>query len=264
MIDVSFEHLISYITARINVIKADGSGTSIGTGFIYVAPLNDEKNRSVVLLISNKHVFGDPSGTLQILMNNKTDSGEPDYGNIQTFNQQDFSNAYFSHPDDLVDLACVNVTEFVHHNVFFRNLDAKFLTPYDEKQVAPGSSVIFVGYPENRFDVVNNLPIIRRGSIASLPSLDFNGKPQVVIDAQVFQGSSGSPVFVSSNNQYHLLGVVSETMIRHSKLQTLPTNHTSVGVEQILGLGIVIKRKKVEELIELAASHFLEKANKNS
>jgi len=264
MITDSFEHLISFITARINVIKADGSGASIGTGFIYKAFLNDEKSRFVILLISNKHVFGDSSGTLQIHMNKKTDIDEPDYGNIHVFNQPDFSNAYFPHPDDSVDLACVNVTEFSTHGVFYKSLDAKFLESYDEKLVAPGTSVIFVGYPENRYDVVNNLPIIRKGSIASLPSLDFNGKPQVIIDAQVFQGSSGSPVFVSSNNKYHLLGVVSETMIRHSKLQTLPANHSSVGVEQILGLGIVIKRKKVEELIELASNHFLEKANKNS
>jgi len=49
MLDHTFEHLISFITARINVIKTDGSGTSIGTCFIRATPLNGGADRSMVL-----------------------------------------------------------------------------------------------------------------------------------------------------------------------------------------------------------------------
>ena len=264
MLDHTFEHIISFITARINVTRSDGSGTSIGTGFMHTTPLNDGTDRSIVLLISNKHVYADPTSTLQIIMNKKTDTGEPDYGNTQAFSQNNFSDIYYPHPDDDVDLACINATQFSQGNVFYKILDKKFLEPYEEKEVAPGIDVLFVGYPENRFDVVNNLPIVRKGSIASLPSIDFNGKPQMIIDAQVFQGSSGSPVFVASKNRYTLLGVVSETMIRHSELQTLPTNHIGLGVQQILGLGLVIKYEKVIELIESATEQFLEREKASS
>lgn len=259
MTDTSFEHHICYIAVRIAVVLPGQAGVSIGTGFLYKAPLNDAEGRSITLLVSNKHVFANPLGTLQMHINRRTDDGNPDYGNIHVFEQNDFSGFYYPHPENEVDLACVNVSAITHQNVYIKNLHQEFLDEFDASKVLVGSDVIFVGYPENRYDVINNIPIIRKGSVASLPSLDFNNKPQIIIDAQVFQGSSGSPVFSIIDGRYYLLGVVSETMIRHSKLQTLPTNHAQVGVQQILGLGIVIKQSKVKELIEYAVTQFLER-----
>ena len=243
-----FEHQVCYLTARILVQLPNGA-TSIGTGFLYMTPIPSHPDRSVILLVSNKHVFSDPSGTLQISFNAKTTGGEPDYGNVQTFRQEGFSTIYYQHPDDDVDLACVNISAISGSNIYFKNLHDSFLEPIDLNTIPPSSDVIFVGYPENRFDSIHNLPIIRKGSIASVPSVDFNGRPQIVIDAQVFQGSSGSPVFVATAGNYRLLGVVSETMIRHAQLQTIPVGHPALAVQQILGLGIVIKQSKVVELI---------------
>ena len=154
-------------------------------------------------------------------------------------------------------MACLNVSVIARANPFYKYIDNTLLKLIDYDKVAPGSDVLFVGYPENRYDVVNNLPLIRKGSIASMPSVDFNGKGQIVIDAQIFPGSSGSPVFVAWDDWYSLLGVVSQTMIRHSQLQALPANVQLVGVEQILELGIVIKQKHVRELIDYTVSEFI-------
>ena len=55
MTEQFFEHQIAYITARIEVRLRNA--ISIGTGFFYNAPLNVEGNRSIMLLISNRHVF---------------------------------------------------------------------------------------------------------------------------------------------------------------------------------------------------------------
>ena len=79
-----------------------------------------------------------------------------------------------------------------------------------------------------------------------------------------FPGSSGSPVFVDWDGKYSLLGVVSQTMIRHSQLQTLPANVPQVGVEQMLGLGIVIKQKHVCELIDYAVNEYMRKTTPSS
>ena len=87
---------------------------------------------------------------------------------------------------------------------FFHYLFDEFLAPINYEKIALGSDVIFVGYPENRYDVVNNLPLIRKGSIASMPNINFNGKGQIVIDAQIFPGSSGSPVFVDWDGKYSI------------------------------------------------------------
>lgn len=244
-----FEHQVCFLTARILVQFTNGT-SSIGTGFLYMTPLPSRPDRSVILLISNKHVFSDTAGMLQISFNAKLENGEPDYGNVQTFSQDGFSTIYYPHPDDEVDLACLNISAITGSNIYYKNLHDSFLEPIDLETIPPSSDVIFVGYPENRFDSKHNLPIIRKGSIASLPAVDFNGRPQIVIDAQVFQGSSGSPVFVATGGQYRLLGVVSETMIRHAQLQTVPTGQSTLAIQQILGLGIVIKQSKVVELIE--------------
>jgi hypothetical protein len=245
----SFEHQICHLTARV-LVQLSNNSASIGTGFLYVRPLPNHTDRSVILLVSNKHVFSDVTGKLQISFNSKLSNGEPDYGNIHNFEQDNFSTIYYPHPDVDVDLACVNISNISSHNVYFKNLHDSFLQPLNYESIPPGTDVIFVGYPENRYDVKNNLPLIRKGSIASVPQVEFNGRPQIVIDAQVFQGSSGSPVFVVTEGHYKLLGVVSETMIRHSQLQTIPAVHSTLAVQQILGLGIVIKQPKVIELID--------------
>jgi hypothetical protein len=195
---------------------------------------------------------------LILSLNKKKEDGSPDYGNVIKFEVINFNNIYYAHDNPEIDLAYVNVSTIAETPAFIKFLTRDFLRPINYEFVAPGTEVIFVGYPANRFDIVNNLPLTRKGAIASLPDIDFNGRGQVVIDAQVFQGSSGSPVFVADGNTYTLLGLVSETMIRHSQLQTLPTTMSVLGIEQILGLGIVIKQKYIKELIDNTINKFIQ------
>ena len=212
------------------------------------------------MLISNKHVLlgsediSESDRKIIIHLNQKRDDGMPDLGNIHQFNIGNFEHRYYPHPNPDIDLACFDVTDILGENVHFTYVDKDHLNPIDYSKVAPGSEVIFVGYPENRYDTVNNLPLIRTGSIASMPDVDFNGRGQIVIDAQVFPGQSGSPVFVKSGSQTSFLGVVYQTMVKDSQLQILPTNTPRIGVEQMLGLGIVIKQKHVIELIDYTVS----------
>ena len=256
MSQLGFEHEIAYITARIAIQNPDAT-ISIGTGFFYHASLQEGTDRALILLISNKHIFVNPMGRLIISLNCRKQDGTPEFGNIVTFDQVGFADAYFVHPNPDVDLACVNVSGITRTNAFYMTLSDIFLKPIDYERVTLASNVIFVGYPENRYDIVNNLPLIRSGTIASMPTVNFNGKGQIVIDGQIFPGSSGSPVFVAWEGEYSLLGVVSETLIRHSQLQTLPANMPPVGVQQILGLGIVVKQEHIRELIDFAVSEFL-------
>ncbi len=253
---MSLQQELPYLTTRID-IRMYNNKSSIGTGFFFgldIVP-NDEKGRKL-MLISNKHVLlgseniSDSDRELIIHLNRKKDNGMPDLGNIQQFNINNFKYRYYPHPNPDIDLACFDVTNILSEYIYFRYLDKGLLNPIDYRRVAPGSEVIFVGYPENRFDMRNNLPLIRTGSIASMPDVDFNGRGEVVIDAQVFPGQSGSPVFVRSGHSSALLGVVCETMVKNSQLQILPANMDGVGVEQILGLGIVIKQRHVIELID--------------
>ena len=56
--------------------------------------------------------------------------------------------------------------------------------------------IVMVGYPNGIWDSVNNQPVFRKGITSTHPELEYNGKPEFLIDAACFNGSSGSPVFI--------------------------------------------------------------------
>ena len=149
-------------------------------------------------------------------------------------------------------LACVDVTLLEHVRVegkplYIKYLDDKFLTPINYEKVAPGSDVLFVGYPNDFYDTRNNLPLARKGSLSSIPSVDFGGKGELVIDAEVFGGSSGSPVFTHWDKKSRLLGVLSRSVDRTERLvgRTI-----AIAVKEHIGLGIIVKQRHVQELID--------------
>ena len=239
MVGQSFNHMAAYIATRVRTETLSENGPIVvtGTGFFYTTSLtlNDGAVRNKLLLISNKHVLCGGAGVMTIELNQEKDDKTPDYGKVKTFTYSGFADRYFAHPDESVDLACVDVSELTQTDAFVRYINDSFLTPIDYLKVGLGSDVLFIGYPDDRYDTVNNLPLVRKGTLASMPDIDFNGEGKIVIDAQVFPGSSGSPVFIDWDGTYKLLGVISETMIRG---------------QQILGLGIVVKQRHVRELID--------------
>lgn len=150
----------------------------------------------------------------------------------------------------------------VGNYLYFKFVSYDMIADFTEPELSIAEGIYFVGYPDNRFDESNNLPLVRTGIIASDPKHDFNGIPEFVIDAQVFPGSSGSPVYIDltfeniRNGQIalgarnlKLLGVVSATMIRNNILTAINTS-TSMGTQEVLGLGIVFKATEIKRLID--------------
>lgn len=248
-----FEEQLFFTTVRITITTKGGIGASIGTGFLYRVPVSEDQ--SCILLVSNRHVYGDPHNSIQLNFHKRhpNDPGRPLLGQTFSIHDKNFSSVFTAHPDPSVDLACINVSKIGDEqlSVFYKNLDDTIITDFDHERLLPGNDVWFVGYPENRFDTKNNLPILRRGYIASIPKVDFEGRSEFLIDAQVFRGSSGSPVFINLGGKFKLVGVVTQTMIKNEKVQAVPTAHV-LGVFQILGLGIVLKANLLKELLDTA------------
>lgn len=59
-----------------------------------------------------------------------------------------------------------------------------------------GQDVLILGFPLGLQDPLNNLPIVRRATIASSFSHQFKGEPYFLTDARLHRGMSGSPVVV--------------------------------------------------------------------
>ncbi len=260
-----FQEQVFFATVRITLPDSSGTGASIGTGFIYRVPIVPGKD--VLLLISNRHVYGDANNPIHLVFHRQDDSdpNRPDLGKSVQLSGTQFDSIYTGHPDSDIDLACINISPIGHNDppIFHKHISETLLPDFDHEDLLPGNEVWFVGYPANRFDTKHNLPVLRRGYIASIPKVDFEGREEFLIDAQVFPGSSGSPVFTAIGGKFRLVGVVTQTMIKNEKLQAIPTA-VSYGVQQTIGLGIVLKASLIPPLIEAATGKIREELKANS
>jgi hypothetical protein len=249
-----FEGQMFFTTVRITVARDNGEGSSVGTGFLVRATIPNHPDRMAVLLVSNKHVYHNPRNPVELRFHcqNAQAPSFPDLSRHVQYTSNDFVGIYEEHPNPAIDLACLNISFMANpqHHVFWKGLPPEMFSDFSEKELLPGKQVWFVGYPANRFDVAHNLPILRVGYIASEPTVDFNAKPQFLIDAQVFPGSSGSPVIATLEKKFKLLGVLTQVMIRNQRIESIPVADAQC-IELGLGLGIVYKAHLVRELIDI-------------
>jgi len=244
-----------------------------GTGFLYLSA-TDAGNQ--LFLVTNRHVVEDNSRGGQanklVVKFIKADAdGKPDLGKFTYVNFDEFTLSHWiGHPDPEIDLVIIPIGRYVEAlNKMGQNPYFKYLTKDIVFQVGANpeldalEEVLFVGYPNGLFDAVNHLPLFRRGITASSVNIDFDGKPNFIIDAGVYPGSSGSPVFihdqgwirdrkgnVSNDSRTILLGIISKTYFRTTDAEIAEdTVALSAKVQEIIGLGIVIKARCIHETI---------------
>jgi hypothetical protein len=134
--------------------------------------------------------------------------------------------------------------------------------------------VFMYGYPIGLWDQYNNLPIVRKGVLASHPALPFSGKPMGAVDIATFPGSSGSPLFILSdggavNDKYGnvwnrkvccFLGVLTERARMRTDhmidMASIPVQHQNIEDEGFLPihLGYYIKSSEIKRLAAKAVS----------
>lgn len=245
----SFEQQILLSTVLIDV-----KGIGTGTGFIVAVPVPSKSgNKNVTFLISNAHVFlGLKQPTTVKIHGSWLPGMKP---NLEKSDSIEIQGAkFFAHPDGKTDLACAVISSFVgDRTVISTPLD--MLSDFTEATLTVGRDISYVGYPSGYYDEAHNLPLLRRGYIASAPKIDFNGLPMFVIDAQVVGGSSGSPVFsqVGPNGTMKLIGVVTEQVSQNTLvIQKLSDPAHPIVLGQTIGLGNVIKATEVRKLIDFA------------
>lgn len=255
-----FDQLL-FTTLRIECLDATGEVFSIGTGFLLQRPVGDDKYK--LYLVSNKHVLC-ASDSIAISFS-KIQKDSDDKKNIVRIPIHSLKNNIVCHKDLSVDIAvleCTGLFIMLPSKLYYKAVSYDMLATFKEPELSVAESIYFVGYPDNRYDKTNNLPLLRKGTISSYPKYDFNGDPVFIIDAQVFPGSSGSPVYIDltyenmrngqiifGKKEIKLLGIVSATMIRNNKLKSIETK-TQYLSEEVLGLGIVYKSTAIKQLID--------------
>lgn len=259
-------------TIRIEVKTKDGIAT--GTGFFYQFEIDEAK---IPVIVTNKHVIKD--GVEGILIFSVSDNE----GNIIEAKKHyltitEFEKAWILHPDNNIDLCIMPIAQILEENLkqninFVCNVLRKedIINDKEIKDLSKLEDVTIIGYPDGIWDSYNNLPILRRGITATPICYDFENTPKFLIDAAIYGGSSGSPVFIFNQGSYSinnalyagsrmkLVGIVyavAQHMITgEMKIIDIPTVNKPISIMQIPNnLGVVIKANQLFAFEEIIAN----------
>lgn len=264
----SIAEMLFFTTVRIDTKSEKSNGS--GTGFIFN---HTYKGNSYPFIVTNKHVVnGYKDGGITFI---QKENEKPKYGQAFRLDLQDFEKCWFGHADPKVDIAVAPLAHLVEHmnklgvEVFFKSVSTENI-PIEQSlnEIDAIEEVVFIGYPNGIWDSKNFIPVARKGSTATPLSIDFELEKKFLIDASVFGGSSGSPVFIYNTGTYgtkggpakvgtrfHFVGVIAavyqKTEANEIISVPIPTTNVPVAInKQMIDLGIVFKAVTVVETIE--------------
>lgn len=262
---LSLAEQLAHSTVRIECDLPEGIGT--GTGFFY--SLDQNGDRHVPVIVTNKHVVANAKKGRFLLTLRGTD-GLPNVGKCKAYELDQFEQRWMPHPDPTVDLCVMPMAPLLQEaeksntQFFFSTLDRGLIPSASEIDDMVGlESITMVGYPNGLWDSTNNLPIFRRGVLATDYKRDWNGKKEFLIDAACFPGSSGSPVMLFEVGGYQtkkgtfmgtsrvkLLGVLyagpQHTVEGEIRVVLVPTQQKAISLVGIPNnLGIIIKAEQL-------------------
>lgn len=261
---------LAYCTVRLECDLSTGD-VSVGTGFFF--NFAEDGDKSIPAIVTNRHVVqGASLGRFQLTVAGQ--DGGPLIGTTVAVALDDFESRWVTHPSPHIDLCAMPIAPLLHEahskgkTVFYRSFSVgQVATDAELEDLDQIEDIIMIGYPTGLWDQKNNMPIFRRGATATHPARDWNGKPEFMIDAASFPGSSGSPVVLFSRGGYtdkkgntilggqrlKLLGVLyagpqyvagGEIRILPVPTSNKPVVHTAIPVH----LGIVVKAKLLMDI----------------
>ncbi len=260
-----------FTTVKIDTRDQNGKVTGHGTGFIFGHTVN---GKNYPFIVTNKHVVSDAAGGAITFHRGK--DKKISLGDGYCLNFEKWRDNWTGHPDPDVDIIVCPFEPYRKYaqqngvELFYRSVSTEIIpSPEEIENLDAIEPVTFIGYPDGIWDKKNLLPIARRGTTASPIEVDFNGAPQFIIDASVFGGSSGSPVFVyhegsfgvkTGNVQFgarlFFVGVIASVFYKTEVNEIIecpiPTQLTiSVSRNrEMIDLGVVFKARTVVETIE--------------
>ena len=265
--------------------KPDAIHETRGSGFLLLRQISGDaaaKRYSYqVLLITNKHMLPPEHGSckqvnVRVTVRTGTEIQIKDVPIDIIDKQGRYLPSVALHPDPLVDVAAINISEDL------QNANAGFLedvlkthqalttdllinrSDMKEAAIGIGTQIYMLGFPGGVYDARNAQPILRIGVIATEPENDYSFDPAMsaqahlpspipgfLIDANVFPGSSGSMVIRRTNivpgvsmggkrSIPYILGIVADS---------IPIN--DIWGTSRMGLGVVFGADTIRQTIEL-------------
>jgi Trypsin-like peptidase domain len=260
-----------FTTLRVTY-EQEGQGAS-ATAFVYSVRAERVDNPAdagdVHLLVTNRHVAEEAGDKLTVWFMRAGADGQPALGETCAVEMTLPPGSWFLHTNPNVDVAVTPLHSMLEtmkangFDAFYRAAPAAMaLSDTNVGDLDAGEIVTFVGYPSGLYDRANATPIMRRGFTATPVALDYNGLPLFLIDASVFPGSSGSPVFIVNQGSWSprqggmvvgtrliLLGVVAAMHSRYVEAEIVQTR-VGILVQDPINLGLVFKAGAIDECVD--------------
>lgn len=247
----AFEQVF-YTTVRIGVkYNSQDKKDAMGTGFFI--SLKEADDKWYIFLCTCKHLIDDAVESVFFMhteKDNKIELGDPLRIELESFKPEwIISESY--------DIAILSFAPILNHflmlntNLFYRAIDISMIP--DSKTINDNidgvEKVYFIGYPDDKYDKTNMIPLIRTGITASQYSINYDGLPRFIIDASIFEGSSGSPVMIIDCGSYTQKGNGLCVGNRYYFLGMLTGRCQKTFEDEYIDLGIVCKSNIIKELI---------------
>jgi hypothetical protein len=240
---------------------------SLGTGVCFY--LRDG-NEILPCIITAKHVIYEPLNKWQ------PDSINIRFHDLDTLSVEKYYGTkiplydnstplWLPFPDSSIDLACIILNKFLQYDI--KNVQT---LPYSyfasNEDYFDGKEIYILGYPTAvGFDLLSKA-VLRKGIVSWIPPSNPPGD-KILIDANVFPGNSGGPVFSVSKNSGYILsdtvlqapkfyGIVTERRFSYNNLQSqsgkiIDAKGNEIFSSESMGIGVVITANKVREFLDL-------------
>ena len=193
-----------HCTVRVDTNDVQGRMLA-GTGFL----VEDTRvSRPNAFLVTNRHVVKNAEHA-QLTFLRRTDKYEPIVPSKEVIKIQNFKDKFAYHDNLHIDVAVMpfgeiqSVVEKHGQQIFYRSIPTEiFLNERSVKTLSVIEDVIFIGYPRMLRDSRSLSPITRQGITATAIDQNFEAMPMFLIDGSIFEGSSGSPVFLLNRGMY--------------------------------------------------------------
>ena len=250
-----------YTTMPIWIEKHDGSQAT-GTGCVYMQTLPGSSTTGFPFLITNSHVVENARRGVVDFARGENDQPLKSQ-RVRVEVPGEMLRRDVSQVDDLVAIPIGPVLNQVAQQsqpVFFRSITPNLIPNEDVlSNLSAIEEIIFIGYPSGLIDQHNVTPLVRKGITSTPVWNDYENRPCFLIDAGVYPGSSGSPVFIYNQGAYStqsigivvgtrllFLGIITEAFIRSEQQDS----------KVWLGLGKVLKSARIKQFIDSITSNF--------
>jgi Trypsin-like peptidase domain len=239
-----------------------GSFLPVGTAFVMQ---NVREGMTEEFIVTNRHVVERHPGLAVVIHKGQRDwppaGGQfhkhnlppmlPTIGRFARVTFSGFDTAWQFHPNADIDVAVYPLEPLLSHldphglgpDVYYYPLPASSI-PATEfiESMNVAETVHFIGYPAGIYDSYTQLPLLRQGLTATPYFVEYEGKQSFLIDAPVYEGSSGSPVLLNTRGRLNKWGQMNVTdslvllgIVAVHKYVMIPSNGRMVREERNLG-----------------------------